>query len=149
MGCHTWLLVPFITDKKEVLTLAQNHLNKLWKYSESYCQMYQYAIDNELEDPVCDLAMHETDCVHRVGWVFYMNVFNIVDTDLYTNQPRITGYPPNIIKSYDEMLDFTSKGYIDEEGTHHSFHYSDNKEIVNAKLKKFFEDYPEGIITFG
>lgn len=81
---------------------------------------------------------------------------NLLDT--YGDIPRIGGYPENIIRSYDEMIEFMEKGFVDEDGVHHKFYYKysceevdveEEKERAIAQVKRFFDIYPDGIITFG
>ncbi len=55
MGCHTWFSVPLTNDKNEILIKAQENLNKNDWMDSSTKQMYQYAIDNELDSPCCIL----------------------------------------------------------------------------------------------
>ena len=138
MGCHTWFSVPFLTDKKEIIKLAQKYINSEKYLSSSAKKMFQYAIDNELVDPCCQLA-----CIspNKPGisqkdnnsWSLYLDIqdfsllkyneknntnikrysdeFHKLKLETYSDEPRIGGYPDIIIKSYEEMCSFISTGY--------------------------------------
>lgn len=173
MGCHTWFSVPYKTDKNEIIKLAQEWLDKAEHISSGHKQMYQWAIDNEIEEPVCELASYETDCNREFEWTLYKDVkdysvemynlkngtsIDIYDYDAceeakienYSDEPRIGGYPERVIHSYDEMVDFMKTGFIDEEGRQRDFYYDENrKESFMGGIKTFFERHPKGIITFG
>ncbi len=173
MGCHTWFSVPYKTDKKEIIEIAQNWLNKSDHVSIGHKKMYQWAIDNEIEEPVCELASFETDTNHKDGWLLYKDIdkyskekynnlhgTNIdfhdseawkgINIELYSNEPRIGGYPDTIIKSYDQMVEFIKTGFTNAEGTHFDFRYEqDRKEHFMYGIETFFINHPNGIITFG
>jgi hypothetical protein len=40
-----------------------------------------------------------------------------------SDEPRIGGYPDNIITSENEMLEFIKTGYTDEDGKHYKFYF--------------------------
>nr|QBM02707.1 hypothetical protein [uncultured archaeon] len=173
MGCHTWFSAPYETDKKKIINLAQEWLNKTEYISAGHRKMYQWAIDNELEEPVCELATFETECNRNENWILYKDIRNFsvekynkengtsyykYDTffdknnvlESYSDEPRIGGYPDDIIHSYDEMVEFMKTGYTDKEGKHFDFHLDeDRKEMVMNGIKTFFTNHPQGIITFG
>lgn len=173
MGCHTWFSVPYKTDKKEIIELAQNWLNKTDYISIGHRKMYQWAIDNEVKEPICELASFQTDCNIQLDWTLYKDIYDyslekynkknkvnikkyseeankLTEIESYSDEPRIGGYPDKIIHSYDEMIDFMKTGYTNEEGTHHDFYIDDNrKEMVMNGIKQFFINHPNGIITFG
>lgn len=179
MGCHTWYKIPYITGKEEIKKIAQDAINE-WKQKgqleESRYKMYQYAIDEELICPACELATSPTDTQHEdpKEWILYAEVerpaideINEVHGTEYTrlyhllkeheieietwhDDVRIGGYPDWIIRSYEGLLEKIETGYIDEDGEHYSFYYADdNKEKALEKVKRFFQKYPDGIITFG
>jgi hypothetical protein len=176
MGCHTWYSVPYKTDKSEIINAAQKWLNEAKHISIGHKKIYQYAIDNEIIEPVLELASFEFDCTDRdnTKWILYKdannyfvekynkeNGTNIENHDYnnisklgierYGDEPRIGGYPEEvIIHSYDEMLEFIKKGYTDQEGKHHDFYYNKDREHeIMSNIKMFFANNPEGIITFG
>ncbi len=155
MGCHTWFSVPVVTDKKEILKLAQSFLDTTTYFSESQKAMYQLAIDNELVDPCCELAASGTEELEQEvegEWTMYKDV-----SDNYCDEPRIGGYPDKIIRSYDEMIKFIEAGFegVKYEGGekiphHYEFYYEESrKESFMGRIKEFFDNNPEGIITFG
>lgn len=172
MGCHTWFSVPVITDKNEIIKIAQDFIDSQ-KLSNSMKKMYQYAVDNELIHPILELSTtmytsrfkyHDND-----KWILYKDVkdwsidkikketgieldrFKYDDRiEVYSDEPRIGGYPTNIIRSYDEMIEAMNIGIIDEEGKHLQFYWDKNRyEKIIEGIKTFFEKHPDGIITFG
>ena len=178
MGCHTWFNVPYITDKKEIIKMAQEtvdrYVEKKW-IGDGSRQMYQYAIDNELQEPVCELATSgEYSHYKEIEWTLYLDV---QDADMYrynkehgttyeskydmpeeirdalegySDEPRIGGYPDTIIKSYVEMLKFMETGYTDSDNEHHVFRYEEDRyPMFMEGIKTFFTKHPQGIITFG
>jgi hypothetical protein len=157
MGCHTHFSVPLIKGKEEILKQAQAYVNKFEK-SLSYKQLYQYAIDNELHDPVCDLV----DGIHSSNWVIYQtigdwavkqyNQFNGTNYKMYydaptkvrdslekyPDSPRIGGYPETIIRSYDEMVKAIETGLEGE-------YYNCEKDNFDKRIYYFHFDTPDGI----
>lgn len=176
MGCHTWFHIPVITDKEEIIRLAQKSLDTWKDLSESNRKMYQYAIDSQLVDPVCELAANEIGGSQRDSeeWIIYKdpkdvfrelynkengtnyeNHWNLPDDvqnkmETYSDEPRISGYPDTIIRSYDELIEFMKVGFTDDEGKHHKFRYDQERyETFMSGIKEFFTKHPKGIITFG
>lgn len=175
MGCHTWFSVPYKTDKNEIIKIAQDWLNNSDArfVTDGHRKMYQYAIDNELKEPILELAGIATDCNSFNEWILYKGIkdYSIekykeqhnIDIDPYdyeameqagienySSEPRIGGYPDKIIKSYKEMVDFVKTGFTDEDGKHYDFRYDeDRKETFMKGIKQFFTNHPQGIITFG
>lgn len=173
MGCHTWFSVPYKTDKKEIIELAQKWLDKTDYISPGHRKMYQWVIDNEIEEPICELASFETDCNRQSDWTLYKDIYDytlekynrenkvniqkyseeaikLTDIESYSDEPRIGGYPNKVIHSYDEMIDFMKVGYTNEEGEHYEFYIDENrKKMVMNGIKQFFINHPNGIITFG
>lgn len=173
MGCHTWFSVPYKTDKKEIIEFAQNFLDNDEHMTDGYKEMYQFAIDNGLEEPICELAEIPTRCSQSMNWILYKDVTDFSlenynklhstnydkyddffgDNDIlesYSNEPRIGGYPDNIIRSYDEMVDFMTSGFVGVDGKKHEFRLDlDRKDRVMKGIKTFFTNHPLGIITFG
>ena len=173
MGCHTWFYVIVTKDKEEILELAQKALDSC-KTNAGNKKMYQYAIDNQIEEPVLELAEMEVDGGHSHNWTVYKEVeiwsleqynkehgtsyksrfdkevYGIIPLEHYSDEPRISGYPDKIVRSYEDMEQFMSTGFDDEEGQHHDFRYEqDRKERFMAGIKQFFTNHPEGIIAFG
>jgi len=174
MGCHIWFSVPYKTDKDEIAEIAQSYLNETEYLSESNKEMYQYAIDCRLIDPVCELAINALHCSRHDEWVIYKDAieYNIekyneehrtsihrYDSDAiykagietYSDEPRIGGYPENIIRSYEEMMEFMSTGFDSDDGdVHYDFYYEEDRfDFIQKNIKKFFDTHPNGIITFG
>ncbi len=149
MSCHTLYLKDALNGKDEVLKYAQQYLDTCEKYSLSFKQMLQYAINNGLREPIYDLITNEFDFIHPTEWIVYKGT----DVTYWADEPRIAGYPENIITSYYEMIEFIKNGFIDENNYHYAFYYWDNSEIHKQKvleqIKQFFVDNPGGIIVFG
>lgn len=173
MGCHTWFSVPYKTDKKEIISLAQKLIDNSKYLSSGHKKMYQWAIDNEIKEVVCELAAGESDCNREGDWILYKDVKNYsvekyneehgtnidkydskacdaANIENYSDEPRIGGYPSNVIKSYKEMVKFIKSGYTDEEGKHFEFRCdADRMTQVMQGIQTFFINHPDGIITFG
>ena len=143
-------------------------------HTPGHLKMYQWAIDNEIEEVVCELAGIITDSANCSPWKLYKNVEDVslelynkehgtsysrdkdyriyyeLPLERYSNEPRIGGYPDKIIHSYDEMIKFMEEGHTDEEGKKFEFYYQEErKERFMNGIKTFFEKHPDGIITFG
>ena len=146
--------------------------------SESTRKMYEYAIKEQLVDPCCGLAYPE---YRNIGWTVYIGVedwslmqynkkhrtnykdkfdkrvYGKIKLESYSDEPRIGGYPPNVIRSYREMVRFMKTGYTETERVHgrlktkhYDFYYNKKRKPVFMKgIKTFFEKHPDGIITFG
>lgn len=216
MGTHTWFAVPYKTDKKEIIQMAQDFLNSTKYYTESEKQMYQYAIDKELTDPICSLVSGVVDCNHidTDKWILYLDITDwsllqynkehgtnfdkytgsllsneevsqlnielglirenrtfeeysenlryaeickelydnhiINKLESYSDEPRISGDPDRIIRSYEDMLDFMKTGYDREDGKHFDFYYDEERyPLFMVGIEIFFEKHPDGIIHFG
>lgn len=179
MGCHTWYSVPVKTDKKEIIELAQKFLDEHEFLSADHKKMYQFAINNELRDVVTELASYVMDGKVIEGeWIVYLDERHFVineynktvelaeQLDYYDfdkidkiglewcgSEPRIGGYPDKIIRSYDEMIKFMDEGYhgtLHDKPHHHTFRMDDDrKDRIIGNIKRFFETYPQGVITFG
>lgn len=171
MGCHTWFSVPYETDKEKIIKFAQLWLdNSIW-VSDGHRKMYQYAIDNKLEEPICEIAAIENDC-RSENWILYKGISDYslekynkennteiqkytkeaseLNLESYSDEPRIGGYPDNIIHSYDEMVEFMKTGFINDEGKQFDFYYDkDRIQHILIEIKQFFINHPQGIITFG
>lgn len=174
MGCHTWFKIPILTDKSEILKVAQESLDNWVKekwVTDSERQMYQYAIDNELITPVCSLAASLLEGSEEKDneWIIYKDPSKVsierynkehgtsfeyshelpVEDkkliEFYPDCPRIGGYPETIITNYEEMVKFVKSGYTDENKEHYTF--SDAEDL--SHIKEFFIKHPDGIITFG
>ena len=76
--------------------------------------------------------------------IFYLYI------ESYSDEPRIGGYPGNIIKSYDEMVEFIKTGYTNSEGEKFEFYYEKERYPKFMEgIQQFFTKHPDGIITFG
>ncbi len=176
MGCHTWFSVPHTTGKNKIIKLAQDFLNSdSFLHTAGHKQMYQYAIDNEITEPCCELASFLLPDANPCdnNWVLYQDfnhylvdaynletnagigyydcgLQNIVGITRYSNEPRIGGYPDRIVRSYDDLLDFMSTGFDNSQGKHFDFYYDEDRydKFMND-IKEFFINHPLGIIKFG
>jgi len=145
---------------------------------ESTRQMYEYAVKEKLATPCCGLAYPE---YKNIGWTVYIGVedwslmqynkkhgtkhkskydkavYNKIKLEVYSDEPRIGGYPTTVIRSYKEMLAFMRTGYTDRyksggkwKEKHYDFYYDKKRRSTFMKgIKTFFERHPDGIITFG
>jgi hypothetical protein len=176
MGCHTWFKVPLVSDKELIIKKAQEYLNStesIWM-TPSTRQMYESAVTNELCTPCTDLAYPGS---FAIDWIIYIDIqdWSLLEwnknhstsyespfdklpngealsyhLECYSDEPRIGGYPDNIISSYKEMLEFMETGWTDEKGKHYDFYYAEERyDQFMAGIKTFFEKHPLGIITFG
>jgi hypothetical protein len=173
MGCHTWFSVPLTTDRKKILWIAQKSVDEMDVHPTTK-MMYQYAIDSELVDPVCNLAASYSNSGTWEDWIIYQGVLDYslsqynkehntkydrwkdyeivysLNLESYSDEPRIGGYPNRVIHSYDDMVKFMSTGHDDEDGDHYDFYFEEDRiENVMEGIKTFFEKHPYGIITFG
>lgn len=171
MGCHTWFSIPVIETKQEIIELATINLQKQFEkgwITESSKKMYDFAIEQELITPVCELACADVDLNNRFTtkdetWTLYKDPTDVSlqeynkknntnythsylcpadvleQLETYSDEPRIGGYPNTQIKSYQEMLDFMKTGYTSEEdGKHYDFYYD----------KERYNDFMSGIKSF-
>jgi len=142
MGCHTWYRIPKIIGKKDIKTHIQNFVNECEYYSEGWKKTLQYALDNDIEDVICELDV-DLSYFSEMGWILYENLE-------LTNEPRIKGYPETIIKSHDEFLEALTTGLKDEDGNLQHFYYDENRlDYFVGKNEWFFKTYPKGIMKFG
>lgn len=162
MGCHTWAAYKCNRSIEEV---RQIWIEKRIKWIEDY----QKYIDNP------DLSPFERDSMESKIWnmSIYKRQLQIVKKGLcnvavMNDQPehsyyisdkgfyivcndfhdmfRVSGYPKDILFSYQESLDFISK-YENQYNTKIKIdYYNENDKNL---LREFWEKYPEGIIFFG
>jgi hypothetical protein len=177
MGCHTWFSVPYVkNDKAKVIELAQEFVNTSPYLTADHKKMYQYAIDAELHDVIKELATSLGDGKdYGEPWTLYLDitdyslmeynklngtnykskydkeVYEKIDLESYSDEPRIGGYPEHIIiRTYDQMVEFMKTGFDDKEGKHYNFYYDESrKENFMEGIRTFFYRHPDGIITFG
>jgi hypothetical protein len=176
MGCHTRYLVPIVRGKEEILALARQFFNQS-AYTDDWRQMFQYAIDKELSEPCCNLAAnmlhkdHGAYITHSENWILYGSVecrtyveYNklhgtnyikyrnsLKDTYIehYSDEPRVGGYPEDIVRNYDQMMSLISTGVSTENGVYQFNIPEERKEFIYNQIRVFFERHPDGIITFG
>lgn len=172
MGCHTWFSVPVKTDKQEILKIAQDWLNREFKNLENHdIQHFQDALNLEDEDVVCEMASEILNAGTWNNWIIYKDVTQYsIDKwnseneikverykyetwndsiECYSDEPRIGGYPENIIHSYEEMLEFMKTGFV-KNGKQIDFYYDvERYDNFMGGIKTFFEKHSDGIIYFG
>ena len=108
-----------------------------------YLDERRFVIDeyNKTVEPDEQIDYYEFDKINAIG------------LDWCGSEPRIGGYPDKIIRSYDEMIKFMEDGYhgtLDDKPHHYTFTFEeDRRERVMNNIKRFFETYPQGVITFG
>ena len=147
MGCHTWFSVPFITDKEKIKQDALEELNREdFPYSAQEKQMYQYAIEQDLDDIIVRIAICNSKYSNK-GILHTANGKVYIDCKNYHDAFRCYGYPLNILKSLEEAIDFINTyEYKDRNG---DIHKCETSEHTIPTITEFFEKYPDGIITFG
>jgi hypothetical protein len=150
MGCHTWYKVPVAKGRDAVTVKVREELESLRKKD-------WWDEDCEREAKECERALKEwdtdvlEDCI--TNYYFYTvkgvpMLFKHYEHD--SDEPRIGGYPENVITSEKEMLEFIKTGFTREDGKHFDFYIEEERrERVFKHIKKFFELHPDGIITFG
>lgn len=172
MGCHTWFSVPYITDKEKIKELAKEEICNDG-YTSDFVKMYLYAIDNELMDVCCELAInainradthyhlnYDNDIINMDVADYALMIYNVehgtllekyVDSkkieslrlDYWHDTFRIGGYPEVYLHSMAEVLDFINKYEIE-----HSTKIDFSRD-AQLNVMKFFEKYPDGNIHFG
>jgi len=150
MGCHTWYKVPVAKGRDAVTVKIRENLSELrskdWWNDEC-----------EKEAKECERALKEWDTElleeYITNYYFYVikgvpMLFKHYEND--TDEPRIGGYPENVITSEDEMLEFIKTGFTREDGKHFDFHIEEERrDRIFRHIKDFFKKHPDGIITFG
>lgn len=150
MGCHTWYKVPVAKGRDAVTVKILENLSELrskdWWNDEC-----------EKEAKECERALKEWDTElleeYITNYYFYVikgvpMLFKHYEND--TDEPRIGGYPENVITSEDEMLEFIKTGFTREDGKHFDFHIGEERrDRIFRHIKDFFKKHPDGIITFG
>lgn len=149
MGCHTRYLVPVVHGIETIKQLAVEYLNRNDSYLHSSSrQMYEYAIANDLYEPIMEMAcnnyeqkytwagdeewvlykeanhvaIEEYNRVHSTNYRVWSQIPEGLGLDWYGDEPRIGGYPERVIRSYEDMVDFMATGYIKGKGTEHPQH---------------------------
>lgn len=74
---------------------------------------------------------------------------NKIKLDYFPDDPRIDGYPDDIIDSYEKLIEVIETGLVDQYGELQEFYFTVDKEYTLSKIKWFFDTYPGGVITFG
>lgn len=151
MGCHTWYKVPVAKGRDEVTNKIREGINNLRKkdWWNEDCEKEAKESERALEE--WDTDFLENDCISN----HYFYIIDGVPILLkhYENdsdEPRIGGYPENIITSEKEMLEFINSGFTREDGKHFDFYFEEERrERISSHIKRFFELHPDGIITFG
>lgn len=168
MGCHTWYKKPLVRGKENIINYLkekkENYRKKDW-WDEECEKEYQHFLSlggydvlnfdynfSDVENykkgdsyDVVSYSVHSTELILKVDddYVLYQGI-------QLSDEPRIGGYPDTIIKSADEMFKAMETGLTNWEGKHFNFYWDkDREEYIRNMIKKFFEDYPEGIIRFG
>lgn len=106
---------------------------------------------------VVDEYNKTVDLGSEVGYYDY-DEHNRLDLKWCGSEPRIGGYPDTIIQTYDQMVEFMRDGFVGQKRTgtntvahHYVFSPMDDetRTRVMSNIKRFFETYPDGVITFG
>lgn len=180
MGCHTWFSVPFITDKEKIKEDALTEVNRTeYPYSDQLKKMYTYAINEDLDEIISELAIHKYhDAGHcsELDGMIYMdasdyelyqyNLKNGTTLHKYKNHKevnalmldgwhdcfRCSGYPTTVLRSYDEVLKFIDEyEFLCDDGVTRikCSVYKTDTYDGLARTKEFFDKYPNGVVRFG
>ena len=154
MGCHTWFKKPLIKGKENIQHYLKKEIDTLrtkdwWdKNCEAEVPTRLEAIENISEDMDEDLKYY-LGVNNSVTFVDGEPIIFVSYED-DNNEPRIGGYPEQIIKSADEMFKVMETGLTNSEGKHYHFRWEPEREdYIRNHIKTFFEKYPDGIIEFG
>jgi hypothetical protein len=166
MGCHTWFYkykkeVDWEFVKKDYIiksnkliskvnSLLNNKIPKEWINDEETIEYYK---TNGIEiikilNKHIELA-NQDKCINAICYrYYYWDKLHYYKHNLYTHLKlhdlfRIYTYPKNKLTSFNQTLDFIYKNIDDIE------FLNDTQEETIKKLRKFWDKYPNGLITFG
>lgn len=151
MGCHTWYFIPKHTgiDNVRKHILERIEITKQKDYWDNECEQ-------ELTTLLPDLDSLDFDS--DIWWCYLdtNEFFSIVNNipGIYIkypddpDEPRIGGYPDNIITSAEEMFEFMRTGFTRDDGLHFDFFIKD-EDLIKKHIETFFNLHPDGIIEFG
>ena len=155
MGCHTWYRKPLVKGKENVQKYLIEKINSMRKkdwwndeceidalISLNAIEQLDENMSEELLDSVC-LDDHLRIIDNEFVIFVRANGYDI-------DEPRIGGYPDNIVRSADEMFKLMKIGLINWEGKHCNFYWDkDREEYIRTNITNFFNSHPDGIIEFG
>lgn len=171
MGCHTWFYKkmekqPSYQECKDMLTEllneeiqdCQNYIDgkeddedmlRLWEQYDPQkvlkeCQESLNRVNNDDKEFVFEEATHVMYLrnVEAGVVIYHKGNFYISARNLPHNIFRTWGYPEDVLESYEDFENFiATHGY-------RLVRY-DTLEETKQAMKKFWEEYPDGIVDFG
>lgn len=150
MGCHTWYQYPIVTDEKEIIQQVINKLEE-WKNSPWWDEKKFGQERQIIEKAIAEADFHTLDDHMVIDNLFFINDKPIIYADYpASDEPRIAGYPETIITSEQQMLDYMKSGFTNDKGKHFDFRVEEDRlPHVLEQIKTFFQNHPDGFITFG
>jgi hypothetical protein len=140
MGCHTWAWRPLSLTRKQKKEYIARYINRLLSITDvekKYKPMFKklnrikkyFLTDSYSNDAVIDklLISHTNELLK----IFDREVYESLDE--YHHMFRVGGYPETVLCS-----EKCTKRYI-----------SQLDKVDSYRLKRFWKEYPDGIITFG
>lgn len=171
MGCHTWFYKKIVPQPtlQECKDMVVESLNKEIQYCQDYIdgkeddedmlmiwkqydpqelmKEYQESLDrinNNDEEFIFEEASHVIymkDCESGVV-IYHKGNFYISARNLPHDIFRTWGYPEDALESYDDFENFIA--------THdYGLSQYDTLEETKQAMKKFWDDYPDGLVEFG
>lgn len=158
MGCHTWCYKKVertieearnIWIKEQILRIAEwteiaeniNHKYRIHRgYDQEFCNNQLLIFKRQLlmvQKGFCNLAVWN----NQPEFSMYVENKGFFVEEGTRNPFRISGYPNDLLFSYDECMEYISK-YEKEKNT--KIEFLDNKK----SLIKFWENNPNGMICF-
>lgn len=163
MGCHTWFYRRidrtieearelFLTEYKKSLKSWEELLNNpadecrvAYGWTQEYCDHYFEVLKRQIrmvEKGLCNVAVMNKQLDHCI-YIPGRGLF-ITDVSMTHNIFRIGGYPEDMLFSFEETIEFIEKN---KEAI--SNYRGPLQEDTIDRLKKFWEQYPDGMIDFG
>jgi hypothetical protein len=146
MGCHTWFKKPTNKKIEDLKKIAKEHIKQFEPHYKAIGAQNQYrGTLRWITRGSCNVI---NDLVSHYGYEIIDNKVyqdlsfeGIPEKEFEHDAFRVSGYPDIILKSYKQTLKWIEKN---KEKNHISIDKNGNK-----RLKKFWEKYPKGLITFG
>ena len=149
MGCHT-LYKKLVTNNQEEIVKRVRDVIALSKHYDWYEFTSLKDLFENDEEWVQEIAEYVYDSVD--GLVNVNGTYGIYDeaNGYDTDEPRIGGYPDNIITSAEEMFKAMESGLIGWKGNRCNFYWDESRDKnIRHNIIEFFKEYDDGIIKFG
>lgn len=151
MGCHTWCYTPIEKPDKDK---CKEFLLVLYKdYLESFSGRWKNIIKNRIHKLNEDKIPYEL----LIEWYFDRSGFTEENDKYYMETEyhdifRCNNYDAPNLHSFEETLEFIKNN---PDGCFGNYYWSENKQefietaIDFETIKEFWNNYPNGLITFG